>query len=77
MATRMSDKQKEELIQEAVKRIGEYLKKNKPYLFLIEDHIQKKMQHGVIALQIRVHNGKVTDVFLEDTRRFIFTEKKP
>ena len=72
----MSDKQKEEIIQEAVKRIGAYLHKNKPYLFVIEKHIQDRMQHGVISMQIRVHNGKVTDIFLEDTRRFIFTDKK-
>lgn len=76
MAAQMSDKQREELIQEAIKRIGEYLKATKPYIFVIEKHIQERMKHGVISMQIRVHNGEVTDVFLEDTRRFIFTKKK-
>lgn len=67
---------KETDVQEAIKRIGAYLKDTKPYLFTIEQHIQKKMPDGVINISIRVFKGKVTDVILEDVKRYVFTTKK-
>lgn len=65
-----------ETLKEAVKKVGDYLKREKPYLFEIDKHIQTRMQNGVIQISVRVYNGKVTDVLLVDTRRISFQDKK-
>lgn len=72
----MATQQFEKDVQEAIKRIGAYLENTKPYLFTIEKHIQEKMPDGVINISIRVFKGKVTDVILEDVKRYVFTPKK-
>ncbi len=58
---------KDQQIQEAIKQVGLYLKKEKPYLFSI-DKLIGQIENGII--EIRIYHGKVTDIAA--TKRYKF-----
>ena len=65
-----------EPVQEAIKRIGSYLKREKPYVFKI-DEIVREVGNGLVQLTMRVYNGKVTDILEHKiTKRINLNQKQ-
>ena len=64
----------EKAIQEATKKIGVFLKKEKPYLFAIDEAVNVS-EEGVLNIDLRVYKGFVTDVIIHRAKRIVFKKE--
>lgn len=60
-------------LEEAEKAISTWLKKEKPYLFAL-DELVTSMQDGVVTVNLRVYKGFVTDIVTIEEKRTKFTK---
>ncbi len=71
----MTEPEKQKILEEAIKKMGEFMVKEKPYLFKLDDLVTKT-QNGVLQISLKVYNGFVTDIIIgEKLKRIPF--KKP
>lgn len=54
----------------SIDELEEILKRERPHLILIDQELQK-MPNGVVSLDIRSHNGKVTDIVFKKVTRIM------
>lgn len=46
------------------------LKKERPHLILIDNEVQK-VDNGIVSVDIRIHQGRVTDIALKQVTRIV------
>jgi len=66
----MTNKNAEKTIQ----GIGRVLKMHKPYLFTIDEAV-RDFGSGIMRVELRIYQGFVTDVVLQEYKRIVF--KRP
>jgi len=74
MESRISDLMFDKLSEEEKKWFPKFIKlllENKPYLLTIDEAVTK-LNNGTVILNLRIFNGKVTDVLLHETKRIVF-----
>lgn len=58
-------------LDEAMVLLATHIKQNKPWLFQIDQELQKA-NDGIVNIQVRVYHGAVTDVVVSHTSRYTF-----
>lgn len=64
-----------ELLQKAAVDLAAHIRETKPYLFTIDQAIDKT-EDGIVDIQVRVYHGEVTDIVVARSERYTFKKNK-